>query len=166
MNYHKISKFDIANGNGIRVVLWVSGCEHHCKGCHNKMTWDRNSGKPFDSEAMVELETELSSPFHDGITFSGGDPLAPYNRDMITNIAEHVKLMYPDKTVWMYTGYKYEDVKDLNVMKYVDVLVDGQYKTDLHDVSIRFCGSSNQRIIDVTSTRQQKHIVLWKPLEI
>lgn len=147
MNYHKIEKISIANGTGIRTVLWVSGCTHHCKGCHNPQTWDVASGKLFDEEAKKELFEALSNSWNSGLTLSGGDPLHPVNRDFVTILAREVKEKFPEKTIWMYTGYTYEDVKDLEVMKYIDVVVDGKFVEDLKDISIKFRGSSNQRII-------------------
>lgn len=147
MNYHKIEKISIANGTGIRTVLWVSGCTHHCKGCHNPQTWDVASGKLFDEEAKKELFEALSNNWNSGLTLSGGDPLHPANRDLVTILAREVKEKFPEKTIWMYTGYTYEDVKDLEVMKYIDAVVDGKFIEDLKDISIKFRGSSNQRII-------------------
>ena len=162
MNYHKISKFDTANGSGIGSVLWVSGCNHQCKECHNPQTWDENSGQPFTGETLRELLESLSNPHVKRFTLSGGDPLFPSNRLDCQRIAQQVKLRYPDKKIWLYTGYSWDDVKDLRIMEYIDVLVDGEFKIELKDISLPFCGSQNQRIIDVPQTLESGKIVLWE----
>lgn len=160
MRYHNITKDDMLNGDGIRGVLWVAGCSHHCKDCQNPITWDPNGGLPFDEAAKAELFTYLK--FHDyvsGVTFSGGDPLHPGNREAITELAKAVKQI-PNKTVWLYTGFTWDEIKDLPVMKYVDVLVDGKFECDKKDVSLHWKGSSNQRVIDVLNTIKLGKIVL------
>ena len=147
MNYHNIKHDDMNNGDGIRVTLFVSGCNHHCKGCQNPQTWSVNGGILFDSGALNEICAELDKDYISGLTLSGGDPLHPANRDTITEICKKVKYLYPHKTIWLYTGYKYEDVCDLDVMNYIDVLVDGEYIEELRDISLEWIGSSNQRVI-------------------
>lgn len=127
MNYHNITKDDMLNGNGLRVVLWVSGCAHACPGCQNPQTWDPLSGIPFDIDAMNEIREELSKDYIDGLTFSGGDPLYPGNRDMVAKIINTVRAEYPDKTIWIYTGYSYEELRMVPLVREVDVLVDGEY---------------------------------------
>ena len=159
MNYHNITKDDMLNGDGLRVVLWVAGCNHNCPGCHNPETHDLDSGILFDGDAMLELMTELEEPHISGLTFSGGDPLHPKNREQIELIAKYVKQELPDKTIWLYTGYKFEDIKDLNLLKYIDVLIDGEFILSLKDNNIEWRGSSNQRIIDVDKTLKTKSIV-------
>lgn len=147
MNYHNIKHDDMNNGDGIRVTLFVSGCNHHCKGCQNPQTWSVNGGILFDSNALNEICAELDKDYISGLTLSGGDPLHPANRDTITEICKKVKYLYPHKTIWLYTGYQYAQVKDLDVMHYIDVLVDGEYIEELRDISLEWIGSSNQRVI-------------------
>lgn len=153
MNYQKITKTDIANGLGVRVTLWVSGCEHHCKGCHNPQTWDPASGQPFTMDTLKELIRAMSKPWIRGLTLSGGDPLHPDNLNTVFNVCRTVKEWFPDKDIWLYTGYLWEEVKDLPVMKYVNVLVDGEFIQDLKDITLDWRGSSNQRIIEVKHER-------------
>lgn len=156
MNYHGITKTSVANGTGIRTVLWVAGCNHHCKGCHNPQTWDIESGQLFDDTAKQELMLAISKVWCNGLTFSGGDPLHPQNRGTVTEIAKEVKERFPEKDIWLYTGYEYERVKDLEVMNYIDILVDGEFIEELRDLRLKFKGSSNQRIIDVKSGKEQE----------
>lgn len=161
MNYHNITKDDMKNGDGLRVVLWVAGCEHHCKNCQNPITWDPNDGLLVDTTAILEILSQLEKDYIEGITFSGGDPLYPANRTEMTVFCRAIKESYPDKTIWMYTGYLYEDISDLPVMKYIDVLVDGPFVEQLKDNNLKWRGSSNQRVIDVQKTRKTGNIVLW-----
>lgn len=156
MNYHNITKDDMLNGDGLRVVLWVAGCSHHCKECHNPITWDPNYGVPFDDAAKQEIYEQLDKDYISGITFSGGDPLYCSNRDTVTEFVEEIKKKYPDKTIWLYTGSEWNSVKDYPIMKYVDVLVDGEFQTDKRDVTLMWKGSSNQHVIDVQATLSQK----------
>ncbi len=152
MRYHNITKDDMLNGDGLRVVLWVAGCSHCCKGCQNPLTWDPNGGILFDDAAKQEIFEQLDKPYISGLTFSGGDPLHRANREDVCAFAKEVKEKYPDKTIWMYTGDSWTNVVDYPVMKYVDVLVDGEFKIDLRDVTLLWKGSSNQRVIDVQAT--------------
>lgn len=161
MNYQKISKFDTANGNGIGTVLWVSGCNHQCKECQNPQTWDENSGQEFTGKTLKEILESLSNPHVKRFTFSGGDPLFPANRLTCQRIAQQIKLRYPEKKIWLYTGYSWDEVKDLRIMEYVDVLVDGEFKIDLKDITLPFCGSSNQRLINVPQSIDSAQVVLW-----
>lgn len=149
MNYHNITTDDMLNGDGLRVVLWVAGCEHHCDGCQNPITWNYNGGIPFDQKAWGEICDELNKDYIDGITLSGGDPLHPENRLVCMWIAAMVKELYDNKTVWLYTGYDWEDIKDINGIKFVDVIVDGKFEKDRADISYEWAGSRNQRVIDV-----------------
>ena len=160
MNYHNITTDDMLNGSGLRVVLWISGCEHHCNGCHNPQTWDKDSGIKFDSNAWNEVLTLLEKPYISGITYSGGDPLFPANRSIITSMAKTIRQLYPDKTQWLYTGYDFSEVKDLEIMKYIDVLVDGEYIDSKRDTSLPFRGSANQRLIDVQKSLLNKTVIL------
>lgn len=149
MRYQGIIKASLVDGIGWRTVLFVSGCEHHCPGCHNQQTWDRNSGEFFGPGALRVLLKALDRPEIDGLTISGGDPLMPYNREGVEALLAIIKQIYPDKTIWIYTGYEWDQVKDLSLMQYVDVLVDGKFLLEKRDTTIAFRGSPNQRIIDV-----------------
>lgn len=160
MRFHNITKDDMLNGDGLRVVLWVAGCSHHCKECQNPITWDPNGGIPFEEENKQEIFTELDHDYIDGITFSGGDPLHEANRKEIEALAEEIKAKYPKKTIWLYTGYEWEEICDWSIMKYVDVLVDGRFEIDHRDVQLPWRGSPNQRVIDVPDTLRMKKVVL------
>lgn len=160
MRYHNITKDDMLNGDGLRVVLWVSGCSHHCKGCQNPMTWNPDDGLFFDEAAKMELFTELSKDYISGVTFSGGDPLYILNVSPVTELAEEIKEKFPNKTIWIYTGYLWEQVRGLQVMLFADVLVDGEYVEALRDTQLPWRGSSNQRVIDVKRTLTTGTIVL------
>ena len=148
MNYHDITKCDMLNGEGVRVVLWVSGCVHACPNCHNQQTWNPNSGIPFDNEAIQEIYAELDNPYVDGITFSGGDPLHPLNYNTILWLCTQIKLKYPNKNIWLYTGYSLDTVKLIysDILEYVDVLVDGTFIEKLKSPDKHWVGSSNQKI--------------------
>lgn len=160
MNYHNITKDDMLNGDGLRVVLWVSGCTHQCPECQNPITWDLAGGLPFDEDAEIELFDALKPAYVSGITFSGGDPLHPFNQGEITRLAKKFKELEPEKTAWLYTGFSWENIKDLDIMKYIDVLVDGEFVADLKDNNLHWKGSSNQRVIDVQKSLEQNEVVL------
>ncbi|MBQ7574149.1 MAG: anaerobic ribonucleoside-triphosphate reductase activating protein [Clostridia bacterium] len=160
MRYHNITKDDMLNGDGLRVVLWVAGCEHQCPECQNPITWDINGGIEFDESAKKEIFDELDKSYISGITFSGGDPLHTHNRDEVANLIDEIKEKYPDKTIWVYTGYEWDKVKDLPIMEKVDVLVDGKYKKDLRDVNLAWRGSTNQKVISVKNSLKLNEIVL------
>ena len=162
MRYGRINKTDIANGPGVRVSLFVSGCRNRCKGCFNPETWDFNYGETFTEDAFREIYEAMSPDHIAGLTILGGDPMEPENIEMITLISKNIKDWFPDKTIWIYTGYKYEDLKDLAIMRYIDVLVDGQFIESKKDISLQFKGSSNQRIIDIPATRKSGDIKLWR----
>ena len=162
MRYHNITNDDMLNGDGLRVVLWVAGCEHHCKNCHNPITWDINGGIPFDEAAKKELFEALDKPYVSGITFSGGDPMHPQNRDAVFELAKEIREKFPTKTIWSYTGYLFDELKDNPNLKYLDVLVDGEFVEDLKNVNLPWVGSSNQRVIDVAKTLSDGEIVLHK----
>lgn len=148
MNYHNITKNDMLNGDGIRVVLWVSGCEHACKGCHNPQTHNTKSGIKFDDEARVELMEALSKPHISGITFSGGDPMHHNNKDEIGELVKEISDKFPNKNIWIYTGCLYEEFKVRASGWYhlVDVVVDGKYVEELRSPEKQWVGSSNQKI--------------------
>ena len=152
MRYHNITKDDMLNGDGLRVVLWVAGCSHCCKECQNPITWDPDGGLPFDEDAKQEIFEQLEQSYISGITFSGGDPLHSANRLDVRNLMSEIREKYPDKTIWLYTGYEWKDIWHYPMMKYVDVVVDGEFKIDLRDTKLMWKGSSNQKVIDVQAT--------------
>ena len=160
MHYHNITTDDMLNGDGLRTVLWVAGCNHKCKGGHNPITWDINGGLVFDDIAKAELFEKLNKPWISGITFSGGDPLHPNNRETIGELIKEVSNKFPNKTIWLYTGYSFEDVMDLEYMPLIDVLVDGKFIKKFFDSTLHWKGSSNQRVIDVKKSLKLKQIVL------
>lgn len=149
MRYHNITKDDMKNGDGLRVVLWVAGCSHCCKECHNPMTWDPNGGIPFDEAAKQELFEALDKDYISGVTFSGGDPLHVANIADTKSLMQEIKEKYPNKTIWLYTGDVWENILHYPCMKYVDVLVDGEFHAEEKDVKLLWKGSKNQRVIDV-----------------
>lgn len=160
MRYHNITKDDMLNGDGLRVVLWVAGCNHNCKECHNPMTWDIRGGIPFDQGAKQELFSSLDESYISGITLSGGDPLHPDNRTDIGNLIDEIANLYPNKTIWLYTGYLWEAICHLPYLKKVDVVVDGEFVVDKKDAKLHWKGSSNQRVIDVQRTLLTGEVVL------
>lgn len=160
MRYHNITKDDMLNGDGLRVVLWVAGCSHACPGCHNPVTWDPEGGLPFDEEAKQEIFAELDKDYVSGITFSGGDPLHEANIQGVTSLAEEIRRKYPDKTIWLYTGYVWRTIKDLEIVKYLDVVVDGRFEKDKKDNMLHWRGSANQFVIDVKNTLKIGELVL------
>lgn len=162
MRYHNITHDDMLNGKGLRTVLWVSGCEHHCTNCHNPVTWDINGGLFFDENAERELFECLAPGYISGVTFSGGDPLHMENRAEITRLAKKIKEKMPDKNIWLYTGYLWEQISNLEVVNYIDVLVDGKFVEELKDNLLHWKGSSNQRIIDVPATLKKGEVVLFE----
>jgi anaerobic ribonucleoside-triphosphate reductase activating protein len=152
MRYHNITKDDMLNGDGLRVVLWVAGCTHCCKECQNPITWDPNGGLLFDEAARQEIFEQLNQSYISGITFSGGDPLHDANRLDVKEFMKEIKAKYPNKTIWLYSGEAWEDVFQLQLMQYVDVMVDGEFKIELKDTKLLWKGSANQRVIDVPQT--------------
>lgn len=176
MNYIKISKYDTSNGVGIGVVLWVSGCTCHCKNCHNPQTWNFNVGTVFTDDTMKELLLALNKPYISRLTFSGGHPLEPQNIDTVYKIIRTIHSKLPDKSIWLYTGYTWEEMleKDkqyekfeintifpLYVVKMCDVLVDGRYEDDKRDITLAWRGSTNQRVIDVQKSLKENRIELY-----
>ena len=177
MNYIKITKNDIANGEGIGVVLWVSGCKCHCYNCHNLQSWDFNAGQPFTEDTIQELFQVLCKPYISRLTLSGGHPLEPENLSTVYNIVKTVRENFPDKSIWIYSGYTFEKIKEidevyekheincpspLDILKYCDTLVDGAYVDELRNLTLPFRGSSNQRIIDIKKSLAENKIVLWQ----
>ena len=162
MNYIKITPVDIANGPGCRVILWTAGCSHHCKECHNPETWNANAGQLFDEKAKQELFDALSKSYIQGITLSGGDPLYKNNVEEITKLCKEIKEKMPNKDICCYSGFLYEDIKNLEIINYIDVLVDGKFEIEKKDITLLFRGSSNQRLIDVKETLKNNKIVLYE----
>lgn len=146
MNYHGIEENSILNGDGLRTVLWVSGCSHHCKGCQNPQTWNKDSGKEFNKCSFDYLVETLKPDYVAGLTLSGGDPLYLANRKTVTDICKNIKSMFPNKTIWLYTGYQYDEIKHLPILEYIDVLVDGRFIQELADVNYEWAGSTNQKV--------------------
>ena len=188
MNFHNITYPDMNNGSGLRVVLWLSGCNHRCYKCQNPQTWDVNSGIPFDENAKEELFRELSKDYISGITFTGGDPLHENNLEEVFQLIKEIYNRFPDKTVWLYTGFRLEDIGICNAMNnfargdicfqesidteynnllrreiisMLDVLVDGQFIESEKDISLHWKGSSNQRVINVQESLKKGEVILW-----
>lgn len=177
INYHNITHDDMNNGNGLRVVLWLSGCSHHCYNCQNPQTWNPDSGIPFDESAKQEIFTELSKDYISGITFSGGDPLYEQNLDEVLKLVKQIRSSFPKKTIWLYTGYSYSEIfrgqssclsqeglnnfKRREIIKLCDIVVDGEYIDEQRDLSLKFRGSKNQRVIDVKQSLAQNEMVLY-----
>lgn len=210
MNYHNITYPDMNNGDGLRVVLWLSGCSHQCKDCQNPQTWDINSGIPFDEAAKEELFKELDKDYISGLTLSGGDPLFESNLDEVLNLVNEINKRYNkankeetyieenhndchdnpyskhQKSIWLYTGYQFETIfrcyrngeyvgfphydksypdkntiKRQDIIRHCDVLVDGRYINTKRDVTLKWCGSSNQKVIDIQKTLKEGKVSLW-----
>lgn len=175
MNYLKIEKTSVANGTGVRIVLWVSGCSLHCKNCQNPQSWSFNSGKPFDEEAKKELFEALDKSYIQGITFSGGHPLEDENVETIYSLIKEIKEKFPTKDIWLYTGLTLEQIfptvvaDDFDIKRFYrqmitmmsDVVVDGKYVEELRDITLKWKGSSNQRVIDMGKTIRKGEIVLY-----
>ena len=150
------------DGPGVRSVLFLQGCRKNCKGCHNQNTWGPNGGFEITQKDIDEMFEELSKPWVDGLTFSGGHPLETYNIDKCTEIAKKFKEKFPNKTIWLYTGWLWENVKGLPIMDYIDVIVDRPYIDELRDISLPYCGSKNQRVIDVQRSLQENILVFYE----
>ena len=207
MNYHNITYPDMNNGEGLRVVLWLSGCSHKCKGCQNPQTWDANSGIPFDESAKEELFKELDKDYISGLTLSGGDPLFESNLDGVLELvaevnkqynstqyivgdgknnhnilnanANKIRLSSPRKSIWLYTGYEFNEIfgdnqfedlgngyckwtKRADIVSRCNILVDGKYIDSKRDLTLQYRGSDNQRLIDIQQSLQKGEIVLWQ----
>lgn len=172
MNYATIKNCDIANGPGIRVSLFVSGCTHRCKGCFNEVAWDFNYGQPFTQQTIDDILTMLAPEHVKGITLLGGEPFEPQNQPAILDLLRQIKTKYPQKSIWAFSGYLFD--KDIlagklgswdvtrEYINYLDVLVDGPFIQEKKDLTLRFRGSSNQRIIDVPASLSKGEIVLWE----
>lgn len=172
MNYGNIKNCDIADGEGVRVTLFVSGCTNKCKGCFQPETWDFDYGKPFTKETEEEILKMLEPFYINGLTLLGGDPFEPSNQRALLPFLKKVKSTYPDKDIWAYTGFLYEsllkdgthcrcEVTD-ELLKYIDILVDGPFIEEKKDITLLFRGSANQRLINMRATRTLGEVVLWK----
>ena len=150
------------NGEGLRTVLWVAGCSHNCPQCHNPVTWDINGGLAFDEAAKEELFEELKKDYISGVTFSGGDPLHEKNRKEIEKLAEDIREKFPDKTIWLYTGYEWEEICGLPFLPNIDVIVDGEFKIEEKDNSLHWKGSANQRVINVKESLKTGKVQLYR----
>lgn len=168
------------NGDGLRVVLWLSGCSHHCYNCQNPQTWNPDNGIPFDEDAKQEIFEELSKDYISGITLSGGDPHYQENVSQVLSLIKEIKEKFPDKTIWLYTGYTYEQIMwpvitdDFNperdklisekrkILRLCDVLVDGEYIDEQRDITLKWKGSANQRVIDVQKSIKDKKVQLYE----
>ena len=172
MNYATIKNCDIANGPGVRVSLFVSGCTHHCKGCFNEVAWDFDYGQPFTQETIDMILQMMKPHYIKGITLLGGEPFEPQNQPALVDLLRRIKAAYPEKSIWAFSGYLFD--KDIlpgklgdpavtkEFVSYLDVLVDGRFVLEKKNLSLRFRGSSNQRIIHVPSSLERGEVVLWE----
>ena len=165
MHYNKIRKMDISNGPGVRVSVFFQGCDFHCKGCFNPDTWKFGCGKEFTDETINHILDLCDKEYIVGLSMLGGEPMHPTNIEGSTKLAKAFKEKYPEKSLWSWTGFTYEEIKDNEIFKYLDVLVDGQFKADLFNPTLRWKGSSNQRVIDIQKTRKNNKIVEFKDEE-
>lgn len=173
MHYAKIKNYDIANGPGIRVSLFVSGCTHQCKGCFNPETWDFDYGTPFTEKTIAEILEMLAKPQVAGLSLLGGEPMEKSNQESLLSLVEKAKEFYPSKSIWCYTGYDFEnDIMERmytaysvtkRLLSYIDIMVDGKFIEELKNINLRFRGSSNQRIIRVKETLESGKLLLWEP---
>ena len=168
MNYATIKNCDIANGPGVRVSLFVSGCTHHCPGCFNQVAWDFDYGEPFTEETVQSILNMLRPNYIRGLTLLGGEPFEPQNQPAIVELLRRIKTELPTKSIWAFSGYLYEDIvsgklgNTKEYLSYLDVLVDGPFILEKKNLSLRFRGSENQRLIDVPKTLETGTVTLWK----
>ena len=160
MKYNVIRKMDISNGPGVRVSVFMQGCDFHCKNCFNPETWSFDDGKEITQETIDGVMNLCSENYIKGLSILGGEPMHPKNIEATTKLAKAFKEKYPNKNLWIWSGYSFDkDLKDKEVLKYVDVLVDGRYVDELHDPTLKWRGSSNQRVIDVQKSLKNNDIV-------
>ena len=162
MRYNLIRKMDISNGPGVRVSIFMQGCQFHCKNCFNQETWDFNGGEEFTDDTIKKVLDLCDKSEVKGLSILGGEPMNPTNIEGTTKLAKAFKEKYPEKNIWTWSGYRYEDLKDKEVMKYIDVLVDGNYKDELHNPTLKWKGSENQRVIDVKKSMENGEVDLLK----
>ena len=162
MRYNLIRKMDISNGPGVRVSIFMQGCQFHCKNCFNPETWDFNGGEEFTEDTIKKVLDLCDKSEVKGLSILGGEPMNPTNIEGTTKLAKAFKEKYPEKNIWTWSGYRYEDLKDKEVMKYIDVLVDGNYKDELHNPTLKWKGSENQRVIDVKKSIENGEVDLLK----
>lgn len=171
MHYGTIKKYDIANGEGVRVTLFVSGCTNHCKNCFQPETWDFHYGKPYTKETENEIIASLKAPYIHGLTLLGGEPFEPENQRELVHLLQRIKKELPEKTIWSFTGFVYDhdllegqrkhcEVTD-ELLSYLDVLVDGPFIEEQKNIQLKFRGSENQRVIDIKKTRQENKVILY-----
>ena len=171
MNYATIKPFDVANGPGVRVSLFVSGCTHHCKNCFNSEAWDFNYGEPYTEAQTQQILDALKPDYIKGFSLLGGEPFEPQNQQVLCEVLEKIKAAYPDKTIWCYSGYLFDDDLlagrlcdpsiTMRMLNCIDILVDGEFVDEKKDLTLRFKGSSNQRIIDVQASLKEGKIIRW-----
>lgn len=161
MNYLTITHNDMINGDGLRVVLWVSGCTLHCEDCQNKYSWNFNEGILFDERAEQEIFSELEKDYISGITITGGHPLEQQNIQEIEQLCKKIRTNFPNKTIWLYTGFIFEEITNYSILRYIDVLIDGKYEKRLRNVNLKWRGSSNQRVIDVQKSLLAHKTILF-----
>ena len=171
MNYATIKNCDIANGPGVRISLFVSGCTHHCKGCFNEVAWDFDYGEPFTQQTILTILDMMKPGYIKGLTLLGGEPFEPENQGPIVELLRQVKKAYPQKSIWAFSGYLYEKITSHTLgdwavtqefLSYLDVLVDGPFVEEKKNLALRFRGSENQRLIDMPATLASGKIVLWE----
>ena len=163
MRYNKIRKMDISNGPGVRVSIFFQGCHFHCPGCFNAETWDFNGGKEFNDDVINHIIEISDNEVISGLSILGGEPLNPKNIEGTIKLAKRFKEMYPNKTIWMWSGYLFDEyIHDKEIVRYVDVIVDGQFKIDLSSPLLKYKGSSNQRVIDVKKSIKSNKVILYE----
>lgn len=164
MRYAKIRKMDISNGEGVRVSLFVQGCSFHCKNCFNPETWDFNGGKDFTTVEVDKIIKLCNKDYIAGLSILGGEPLHPNNIESVSMLCEYFKFKYPNKTIWLWSGFRYEDIlnreNNYDILNLIDILVDGQFEIDKKDLNLKWRGSSNQRVIDCKKSLLENKIIL------
>lgn len=172
MNYADIRPIDVANGPGVRVSIFVSGCTHHCKECFNPETWDFGYGQPFGEEQIREILNDLSKPYIHGLSILGGEPFEPQNQGAVLELVRRVREEFPEKDIWCYSGYLFENLAagqvgahSRTLLGLLDVLVDGPFVLEQKELSLRFRGSANQRLIDVPASLEAGQVLIWDKME-
>ena len=162
MRYNLIRKMDISDGPGVRVSIFMQGCSFHCKNCFNPETWDFEAGEEFTEDTIKEVLELCNKPHIRGLSILGGEPFHPANIEGTTKLAKAFKEKYPNKDLWSWSGFHFEDLKEKEVFQFIDVLVDGQYVDELHNPTLKWRGSANQRVIDVPNSLKEKKVVFWE----